>query len=130
MNSKQLISEAYHASEDKKGIDPLILDIRKISDIADFFLLVHGNSDRHVRTIADGIIEALHHKKEKPYHVEGLKESNWILIDYSSVIIHIFHYQTRQFYNLERLWGDAKVVKIPEKKYERPSKKIRRSSAS
>lgn len=130
MNSKQLISAAYHACQDKQGIDALILDIRKISDIADYFLLVHGNSDRHVKTIAEGIIDQLHEKKEKPYHVEGLQEASWILIDYSSVIIHIFHYQTRQFYNLERLWGDAKVVKISEKKHERPSKKTRRSSAS
>ncbi len=130
LNSKQLILAAHLASEDKKGIDPLVLDIRKLTDIADFFLLVHGNSDRHVRTIADGIIDHLHAKKIKPVHVEGMKESNWILIDYGSVMIHVFYYQTRQFYNLERLWGDAKIVKTSEGNHERKVKSTRRSSAS
>lgn len=130
MNSKQLILSALHAAEDKQGLDPLILDIRKLTDIADYFLLVHGNSDRHVRTIADGIIEQLHAKKEKPAHVEGLKESNWVLVDYGSAIVHVFHYQTRKFYNLERLWGDARVVKISEGKHERKVKSTRRKRAS
>lgn len=130
MNSKQLILAAQSASEDKQGIDPLILDIRSLTDIADYFLLVHGNSDRHVKTIADGIIDHLYVKKIKPVHVEGLKEANWILVDYGSVMIHVFHYQTRQFYNLERLWGDAKIVKISEGKHERKVKKDHRPRAT
>lgn len=130
MNSKQLILTAHSASEEKKGIDPLILDIRNLTDIADYFLLVHGNSDRHVRTIADGIIDRLHTKKEKPVHTEGLKEANWVLLDYGSAMIHVFHYQTRQFYNLERLWGDSKILKVPERKNERKVKRTRRSRAS
>ncbi len=130
MNSKQLILAAHSASEDKKGIDPLILDIRNLTDIADYFLLVHGNSDRHVRTIADGIMDHLYTQKAKPVHVEGLKESSWILVDYGSVMIHVFHYQTRQFYSLERLWGDAKVLKVSEGKHERKVKSTRRPRAS
>ena len=130
LNSKQLVLAAYAAAEEKQGIDPLILDIRKLTDIADYFLLVHGNSDRHVRTIADAIVDQLHLKKEKPVHVEGLKESNWVLIDYASIIIHVFHYQTRQFYNLERLWGDAKIVKVAEGKHERKVKNTRRPRTS
>lgn len=130
MNSKQLILSALRAAEDKQGLDPLILDIRKLTDIADYFLLVHGNSDRHVRTIADSIIEQLHAKNEKPAHVEGLRESHWVLIDYGSVIAHVFHYQTRKFYNLERLWGDAKVLKVSEGKHERKVKSTRRRRTS
>jgi len=130
LNSKQLILAAHSASEDKKGIDPLILDIRNLTDIADYFLLVHGNSDRHVRTIADGIMDHLYTQKAKPVHVEGLKESSWILVDYGSVMIHVFHYQTRQFYSLERLWGDAKVLKVSEGKHERKVKSTRRPRAS
>jgi len=130
LNSKQLILAAHSASEDKKGVDPLILDIRNLTDIADYFLLVHGNSDRHVRTIADGITDHLYTKKVKPIHVEGLKESSWILVDYGSVMIHVFHYQTRQFYSLERLWGDAKVLKVFEGKHERKVKSTRRPRTS
>lgn len=130
MNSKQLVLATYSASEDKKGIEPLVLDIRSLTDIADYFLLVHGNSDRHVRTIADGIVDYLDTKKIKPVHVEGLKESNWVLIDYGSVIVHVFYYQTRQFYNLERLWGDAKIVKVSEGKHERKAKSTRRQRAT
>ncbi len=129
MNSKQTALACNAAIENKKGIDPVILDIRKLTDIADFFIVVHGNSDRHVRTIADGIIDELHVKKIKPSHVEGLREASWILLDYSDVIIHVFHYKTREFYNLERLWGDAKIVKLSEN-HERKTKKTRRSSAS
>jgi len=130
LNSKQLVLSAYSASEEKQGIDPLVLDIRKLTDIADYFLLVHGNSDRHVRTIADAVIDQLYLKKEKPDHVEGLKESNWVLIDYGSIIVHVFHYQTRQFYSLERLWGDGKIVKMSEGKHERKVKSTRRSRTS
>lgn len=130
MNSKQLILAAHAAAEEKKGIDPLILDIRKLTDIADYFLLVHGNSDRHVKTIADGIVDSLHIQNQKPAHVEGLKEAHWVLLDYSSVIVHVFHYQTRQFYSLERLWGDGKILRVPERKNERKVKRTRRSRAS
>ena len=111
MNARQLVLSAHSASEDKKGIEPLILDIRKLTDIADYFLLVHGTSDRHVRTIADAVSDQLYQKKVKPLHVEGRSDANWILLDYGSVIVHVFHNQTRKFYNLERLWGDAKVIR-------------------
>ena len=97
--------------------------------MADYFVIVHGTSDRLVQTLADAIIEALHHKKEKPLHVEGLREGAWVLVDYGSVMIHVFHHETRKFYNLERLWGDAKVVKAT-KKNERPIKNPRRQSPS
>ena len=130
MNSKQLVFAAKSAVEDKKGIDPLVLDLRGVTDIADYFLLVHGNSDRHVRTLADAVVDQLRDKKIKPLHVEGLKESTWILVDYGAVIVHVFHYQTRQFYNLERLWGDAKFLNGSEGRHEGKIKKPRRKRAS
>lgn len=110
-------------------MDPLILDIRKLTDIADFFLLVHGTSDRHVRTIAEGILEFLSRKKIRPLHVEGMQEATWILIDYGSVIVHIFHYERRKFYNLERLWGDTRMVMVRES-HERKTKRTRRLRAT
>jgi len=129
LNSKQLALLAHSASEDKKGVDPLILDIRKLTDFADFFLIVHGTSDRHVRTIADGIADQLHIKKVKPLHIEGRNEATWILLDYGAVIVHVFYHETRKFYNLERLWGDVAVVKANHQ-HEKPAKRTRRSRAS
>ena len=129
MNAKRLALFAKAASEDKKGIDPLILDLRGLTDVADYFVLVHGNSDRHVRTIADAVLDSLAVKKIKPLHVEGKNEASWILLDYGVVMIHVFHYAIRQFYSLERLWGDAKVI-ADHKKYERKAKRTRRLRAA
>lgn len=114
-----LLAEA--ASEDKKALEPVILDLRKLTDVADFFLVVHGTSDRHVRTIADGIQERLSQKNIKPLHIEGRNEALWILLDFGAVIVHVFHHQTRKFYSLERLWGDAKIIKL--KSHERKVKR-------
>ena len=127
MNSRQIALCVHSASEEKKGIDPLILDIRRLTDIADFFFLVHGNSDRHVRTISDAVVEGLLEKKIKPLHIEGQKEASWILVDYGSVIVHVFHHQTRKFYNIERLWGDAKIIKVANT-HETQIKRTRRRS--
>ena len=128
ISSKQRILLAASASEDKKGINPVLLDVRKVTDIADYFLIVNGNSDRHVKTIADAVIERLGTKKVHPAHVEGMSEGTWVLVDYGDVIVHVFHYQTRQFYNLERLWGDAKEVKasVTHSNHENKTKRTRR----
>lgn len=129
MNSRQLALSVFSACEEKKGVDPLILDIRELTDIADFFVLVHGNSDRHVRTIADSVLDNLHTKKTKPFHIEGRSDATWILLDYGVVIVHVFHYATRKFYNLERLWGDAKIV-MTHQKHEKQTQRTRRSRAT
>jgi ribosome-associated protein len=124
LNSRQLAFRIQDAIEEKKGIDPVIIDIRKLTDIADYFVLVHGTSDRHVRTIADGVVESLGSYKIKPFHQEGMSEAKWILVDYGSVIVHIFYHETRKFYNLERLWGDGKTVK-PKQKHAKSVKRAR-----
>lgn len=122
MNAKAIALAARAALEDKQGIDPIILDIRKLTSVADYFLLVHGNSDRHVRTLADAVLDTLHEKKIKPHHTEGLQEAKWILIDYGSVMIHVFHRDTRAFYNLERLWGEGKILNGSPLYEKRPKK--------
>ena len=127
MNSRQLALRILKACEDKKGVNPLIIDIRKLTDIADYFILVNGASDRHVRTIADGIVESLESSGIEPLHREGLNEAKWVLIDYGVVMAHVFYYETRRFYNLERLWGDGKIIK-PRQKHAKPLKRTRRSS--
>ena len=129
LNSRQLAFFIHSAIDEKKGLEPLILDIRKLTDIAEYFVLAHGTSDRHVRTIADAVLDRVATEKIKPFHIEGKHDATWILLDYGSVIVHVFHHETRKFYNLERLWGDAKIVNVGMKR-ERKTQKARRSSTA
>lgn len=107
LKAKQLALLIKEACEDKKAEDIVILDIRKMSSISDYFVIASGNSDRHVRAIADNVLDVLEANKVKCYHKEGLQESKWILLDFSDVMVHVFYPETRNFYNLERLWGEA-----------------------
>jgi len=97
-------------AEDKKAEDTILLDISKHSSIAHYFLICHGNSDRHVKSIAMHLMDDMKQRKMPAFHVEGLEEGKWVLLDFGSVIAHIFYYETREFYSLERLWGEAKQV--------------------
>ncbi len=128
MRSKDVALLAKEACEDKKGEDIVILDIRKLSSISDYFVIVSGTSDRHVRAIAENVIDKMAEKKIKCTHVEGLAESLWALLDFGDVIVHAFHPETRRFYNLERLWGDAAEVKEPKVRDKIRKKKPARSS--
>ncbi len=83
------------------------MDLRELSDATDYFLLVSGNSDLHVRSIAEHIIDELKKEGVRPGHVEGLRAGRWVLIDYIDFVVHVFHPAAREFYQLERLWGDA-----------------------
>jgi len=98
---------AIEAARNRKGTDLLVLDLRKLSDATDYFLLVTGTSDTHVRSIADHIIEDLREQGVRASHVEGLRAGRWVLIDYIDFVVHVFHPTARGFYQLERLWGDA-----------------------
>ena len=104
------------SAEDKKCEDLLILDIRKVSDISDFFVICSGSSKRHVLAISDGINEALKKKRLSCYNIEGYEHGLWIILDYIDVVAHIFYKETREFYSLETLWGDAKKVSLPKKR--------------
>jgi ribosome-associated protein len=93
----------------KKGYDIRILKLKDISSICDYFVIASGDVDVHVRAIAEAIDKGLMKKGIKPWHKEGLRGGKWILLDYVDVVIHIFHHQTRHFYALEKLWGDAPI---------------------
>jgi ribosome-associated protein len=102
---------AIAAAEDKKAEALAVLDLRKTGGFTDFFVICSGTNPRQVRAIADGVIEALRVKEEiKPAHVEGYDRSEWILLDYFDFVVHIFAPETRLFYGLERLWGNAEPV--------------------
>ena len=107
------ITGAVTAAEDKKAADIVLLDLRKAAGFADYFLICSGGNARQVRAIADGIMEALAVDGARPAHVEGYERSEWILLDYFDFIVHIFAPETRQFYGLERLWGNAEKVELP-----------------
>ena len=107
MQPKRIALLAREAANDKKAEDPVILDIAKFTSLAHYFIVTHGNSDRHVRAIAQHIMDTLENQKLKVWHKEGMESGQWVLLDYGSVIIHIFYREIRSFYNLERLWGEA-----------------------
>lgn len=107
MQAKRIALLARDAAEDKKAEEPVVLDVGRLTSLAHYFLVMHGNSDRHVRAIAQNIMEVMDRKKLKLWHQEGMESGQWVLLDYGPVIIHIFYKEIREFYNLERLWGDA-----------------------
>jgi ribosome-associated protein len=91
----------------KKGEDIHVFDLRGLSPITDFFVITTALSDVHTKTLANHIIE-----NEKPQHVEGLDAASWVLLDFIDVIVHIFSREAREFYGLERLWGDAPKLEV------------------
>ncbi|NIP82303.1 MAG: ribosome silencing factor [Gemmatimonadetes bacterium] len=101
------LERALELAQDRKGRDLTVLDLRGLSSATDFFLIVSGTSDIHVRGIAEHIIEELKREDVRPDHVEGLRGGRWVLIDYIDFVVHVFHPAARDFYHLEQLWGDA-----------------------
>jgi ribosome-associated protein len=102
------------AADGKKAEDIVVLDVQPLSSVADYFLICSGSSDRQVKAIVDAIEEQLVQHGEKPLAIEGYQEATWVLIDSADLVIHIFDDETRRFYDLERLWGRAARVRIPE----------------
>ncbi len=98
----------------KKGFDVKILKLKTISSVCDYFVIVSGEADIHVKAIANAIFDGLLEAGHKPFHREGLTEGNWVLLDYIDVVVHVFAESTRQFYALEKLWGDAPVESLSD----------------
>ena len=106
-NGRTIAEIAANAAYDRKALDIVVLDLKGLSSLTDYFVICSGNSDTHVQGIAEIIEESLDEKKVRIWHREGEKRSTWILLDYIDVIVHIFTKEAREFYSLERLWGDA-----------------------
>jgi ribosome-associated protein len=113
-SSFQLAERAAYWTLIKKSEDVLLLDLRARSDVCDFFVICTGRSDMQVRAIAKAIREGLADEGLTPLHVEGLRESRWVLLDYVDVVVHVFLPEARQYYLLERLWGDAPRIEIDD----------------
>ena len=103
------------AAVEKKAQDPVLLELKGISSITDYFLLCSGRSDRQVQAIAQGIEEALKKKGIRPLGQEGIAGGRWILLDYADVVVHIFLDPVRKFYDLEGLWMDAQRIELKER---------------
>jgi ribosome-associated protein len=106
------LTHVLDALLDRKAVDPVVLDLRGLTAAADYFVIVSGTSDAHVRGMADHLVTALAPAGLKPHHVEGLVQGRWVLLDYVDFVVHVFHPELREFYQLERLWGDAPVVAV------------------
>lgn len=109
-----LIDKIVDAIQDTKGEDIMIFDLSKIENsVAETFIICSGNSNTQVSAIAGNIEKKVRNDlKERPWHVEGTENAMWVLVDYVSVVVHVFQRQTREYYEIEELWGDAKITKI------------------
>lgn len=114
----------------KKGYDVKILDLRELTTIADYFIICTGDSETQVKAIADEVDKKMRELGVKSWHTEGYRGLNWVLVDFVDIVVHIFKKETRDYYNLEKLWGDAPTViaedpllkKAAKKKPGRPKK--------
>jgi ribosome-associated protein len=112
------------AASDKKAIDIVTIDMRKVPNISDYFIIASGTSTTQVNAIADNIIKVLRENKQKLRHSEGTREALWVLLDFGDVVAHIFYDQTRRFYDLERLWGDVPQKRFKEVTGKRAARKV------
>ena len=104
---------AVRAAGDKKALDIVVLDLREIASFTDYFIIASGTNVRQVQAVADEVVEKLKKQGTRAARVEGYKTAEWVLVDYGDFILHIFEDKARQFYDLERLWRDAKRVPVP-----------------
>lgn len=113
-SADELIALILHGIEDVKGVDINLLDLREIENtVCDYFIICNGTSNTHVNAIVSSIqktvSKAIH---DKPWHIEGSENAEWVLMDYVNVVVHVFQKHIREFYDIEGLWGDAKVTMV------------------
>jgi len=107
-DSQALARTAARLTLTKRAEDVMILDLRELDGVCDFFVLATGSSEVQVRAIADAVDDGLRADGMKPWHVEGYEARRWILLDYVDVVVHVFHAKAREYYLLDKLWGDAR----------------------
>ncbi|HVZ78188.1 MAG TPA: ribosome silencing factor [Gemmatimonadaceae bacterium] len=112
MPSLDLVRSAAESLHSNKAVNVVVLDLSGVSDMTDYFVIASGTSDTHVRALGEHVIEDLRKQGHKVHHVEGLTQGRWVLLDYVDFVVHLFHPALREFYQLERLWGDARVVRV------------------
>ena len=111
-NALALAQRAAQIAIDTKAQDVVLLDLRGITDMTDFFIIASGTSDTHVRSIGEHVLEEMKKEGSPAHHVEGLERGRWVLLDFVDFVVHVFHPTLRNFYQLERLWADAEQVPL------------------
>ena len=114
MTEREMVGTAVKALDSKKGKDIRVLYTADKTTLADYFIICNGTSNTQVKALADAVEEAMSQQGEEPHHVEGHRGGQWTLLDYSSVVIHVFTEEAREFYSLERLWSDAAPVDVSQ----------------
>jgi len=114
MTHNEKIKTIVQALNSKKAEDIQIIEIKDLTILSDYFIIANGTSSTHTKTLADEVEFQMSQKGEEPAGKEGHGGSNWIVLDYSSVMVHIFYKETRDYYQLERMWGDGKKIDINE----------------
>ena len=114
MNSKEIARMACEALEDKKALEVKIINIEKVSTLADYFIIASGSNRNQVQAMADNVEEILGRAQIEPKQIEGYQNANWILMDYRDVVFHIFDEENRLFYDLERIWRDGSLIEKEE----------------
>ncbi len=97
---------------ERKANDVVVLNLKPVSDMTDYFVIASGTSDTHVRSVAEHVVAELKKDGVRVYHIEGITQGRWVLLDYVDFVVHVFHPALRNFYQLERLWGDAEVMPV------------------
>lgn len=114
VQAKEMAKIAYHALDEKKGEDIRIIDIARISVLADYFIIANGSSESQVQAMVDNVEEEMHKAGYSLKQREGYGSGNWVLLDFGDVIVHVFDKENRLFYDLERIWRDGKNIEITE----------------
>ena len=114
MDSKEMVKIAINALEEKKAENIRVIDISKVSVLADYFIIAEGKNRNQIQALTDSVEKDLGKAGAVPKQIEGYESANWILMDFGDVIIHIFQREPREFYKLEHIWKDAKTVDIED----------------
>ncbi|HDA9032080.1 TPA: ribosome silencing factor [Staphylococcus aureus] len=117
MNSQELLAIAVDAIYNKKGEDTISLEMKGISDMTDYFVVTHGNNERQVQAIARAVKEVANEQNIEVKRMEGYNEARWILIDLADVVVHVFHKDERNYYNIEKLYQDAPLESYSQVAY-------------
>ena len=112
LGAVEILKSAAAVAVSKKARQPLALDLRELHGVCDYFLIVSAQSEVQVKAVAEAVEEHLRERGARPWHVEGLEGRRWVLLDYVEVVVHVFHEKTREYYMLDRLWGDARSVDL------------------
>ena len=127
MDSITLANRISELIFNKKGYDVKILDLKEVASFTDYFVICSADSDTQVKAIADEVDKSLKDQGMKSWHKEGYRALNWVLLDYVDVVVHIFKKDVREYYNLEKLWGDAPVVEVEDPALKKAEVKIKKT---